>query len=59
MALSEERRAYYIKLVSDYEGFLTREHEPGFYTVIINFPNGSKRTNAEHISWLIMPMKSC
>lgn len=43
MALSEERRVYYLKLIANYEGFLTREHEPGFYTKVINLPAGYKR----------------
>lgn len=50
MALTEERTAYYLKLIEDYEGFITREHESGFYTAILPVIN---KTNSEHILYLI------
>lgn len=55
--LTEERRIYYTRSVEIYEEFLTREHKPEFYTKVINFPAGYKRTNVEHIQCLIRDAK--
>jgi len=60
MALTEERIAYYKKLIVDYEEFLVRTHEPGFYTVQVKISDRNKfvlRTNEEHCKYLIQDAK--
>jgi len=51
MALTEDQIRYCQKLIKDYTEFLTREHKPEFYSVVLKL--AIPRTNEKHILTLI------